>query len=85
MNIKSHKYIEYIVLVFSLLTYFSIFFIFRHNNQLRILITGVYAISYTIWGVVHHWLEKRLSVAVFLEYFLISLLVFVLVLSALSF
>jgi len=62
----------------GLVVFFMYFFRFDKNAQL---ITGaVGCIYYTVWGIIHHALKERLSMAIFFEYVLFGLVVFLLLL-----
>lgn len=78
------KLIEYSVLVFGIFLFFLVLMVFHTNTNLIIIMCGLAAVGYSVWGVVHHALEYRLTMEVALEYILISFFVFLLVLTALT-
>jgi len=84
MNEKSHKLIEYSVLIFGVVIFALFFLFYKGGFSGRLLITASAGVFYTLWGVIHHWLEKRLTLEIALEYILISFFTFLLVLISLS-
>jgi len=84
MSTKSHKLIEYTVLLLGVVVFAFLFWTYRAHNTERIIIIGATAIFYSLWGIFHHLLEKRLTLEIALEYILISFFTFLLVLIALS-
>lgn len=84
MNQKSYKLIEYTVLLLGVVVFAVFFWTYKAHNTERMVITGAAAIFYSLWGILHHLLEKRLTLEIALEYILISFFTFLLVLIALS-
>ena len=87
MSLKDNKYkiIEYTVLFVGILVYAFLFlFFFKDSNSARLLITALAVLFYVTWGVIHHFLEKRLTLEIAFEYILIGFLTFLLVLVSLS-
>lgn len=84
MNQKSYKLIEYTVLLLGVVVFAVFFWTHRAHNIERIVITGAAAVFYSVWGMLHHFFEKRLTLEIALEYILISFFTFLLVLIALS-
>jgi hypothetical protein len=84
MKIKTHKFIEYTILFLGVVLFAFFFWRLGKNTFPRILITALAAIFYSLWGIIHHLLEHRLTVEIALEYILISFFVFLLVLTALN-
>ncbi len=62
-----------VLLLFSSLFIVWCTFISANKFNLKISIIG-YAIYYCLWGVWHHQRENSLTIEVFLEYFLFSIL-----------
>ncbi len=81
---KDYKLIEYAILFVGVVAYAYLFWVFRHNNSARLLLTAEAVLFYILWGVIHHFLEKRLTVEIAFEYILIGFLTFLLVLVSLS-
>ncbi len=57
------------------------FIIFTYDKGFQIAILAALAISYVVWGVVHHHIHKDLYLAVVLEYLAVAILGFVIVFS----
>ena len=82
---KKYKIIEYTVLLVGIAVYAFLFlYLYRDSNSMRLLITALAVLFYIMWGVVHHYLEKRLTIEIAFEYILIGVLTFLLVLVSLS-
>lgn len=82
---KKYKLIEYSVLLAGVVVYAALFLlVYKDNNSARLLISALAVLFYVLWGVVHHFLENRLTIEVALEYILIGFLTFLLVLVSLS-
>lgn len=87
MSLKDKKYklFEYTVLFLGIAVYAFLFlFLYKDNSSIKLLITALAVLFYVMWGVVHHYLEKRLTIEIAFEYILIGFLTFLLVLVALS-
>ena len=84
MKVHNHKFVEYSVLLLGVVAFVLLFWYFRTDSNMKIIITGVSAIFYSLWGILHHSLEGRISMEIVLEYVLIGFFVFLLVLTALS-
>jgi len=81
---KSYKLIEYAVLLVGVATFGVLFWLFSDNNSARLLLTALAVLLYVMWGVIHHFIEKRLTLEIAIEYVLIAFLTFLLVLVSLS-
>lgn len=57
------------------------FWLFSYDRQFQMGVVGAVAVAHVVWGVVHHYLMKDLSMEVVLEYVAISLLGLAVVLS----
>jgi len=55
---------------------FGIFFFlyFSYNRSIQAWCVVMTSVSYFLWGMVHHYLEKNLYLKVIIEYFLVALL-----------
>lgn len=84
MSQKSHKLIEYTMLLFGVVVFAYLFWTYRHSSVEKLIITAGAAIFYTLWGMIHHFLERRLTLGIALEYILIAFFTFLLVLIDLS-
>ena len=76
---------EYIILFTGFGVLLVLFYLFRYSRDILMMISGGGSIFYSMWGIVHHTLEGRLTKSIAFEYILISALVFVLLYTALSF
>ncbi|MFC1756092.1 hypothetical protein ACFLZK_01750 [Patescibacteria group bacterium] len=81
---KDYKVIEYTILLAGVAAFGFMFWLFRYNNSARLLLTSLSVLFYVLWGVVHHFIEKRLTLEIAVEYVLIGFLTFLLVLVSLS-
>jgi len=86
MNLKNKNYklIEYSVLLTGVVSFGILFWLFSGNNSARLLLTALAVLFYVLWGVIHHFLERRLTLEIAIEYVLIGFLTFLLVLVSLS-
>ena len=57
------------------------FVIFNYDSPFRIAVIISIGISYVVWGIVHHYLNKDLYLEVVLEYIAIAILGMIIVLS----
>lgn len=85
MNEHERHLAEYIILFTGFGVLSVMLYLFRYNREYLIMTAGGGSIFYSFWGLVHHAMEGRLTKSVALEYILISLLVFVLLYTALIF
>ena len=79
MDYRVHLLHYALLLVIIALGLFG-FWYFSFNRNLRFTVAALSVLGYVGWGVWHHYIEKRLSWSIVLEYLLLSLVV----LSALS-
>lgn len=49
------------------------FFSFRNYPMVQLLVGIVTALSYVIWGIVHHFVDKDLNVKVIIEYLAVAI------------
>jgi hypothetical protein len=59
------------------------FWLFSYNRQLQLALAASMSVAYVAWGVVHHNIHKDFSLEVLIEYVLIALLGFVVMLTIL--
>lgn len=83
MSEHERHIIEYTVVFTGLMIVFGLLIFFRYDRLAILIISGAGCLFYTFWGIIHHALEGRLTKSIALEYFLIAILVFTLLLSAL--
>jgi hypothetical protein len=76
---EQHHILHYLILFIGLIVFSLLFFLFRYQTGTQIYIAFFGSVFYFAWGTVHHVVEGRLTKLIALEYFLISLLVFALV------
>jgi hypothetical protein len=81
---KDAHLLHYLALFVGLAVISTFFIIFRYNYQTQVLLALIGSGYYTIWGILHHSFEKRLSRFVVLEYILFGLLAFLLIFTALN-
>ena len=83
---KHEKHItHYIILIMGLFLFVMMFILFRHNKPLQLAMGTASSMFYMSWGIIHHALEDRLTKFVVMEYGLFALLIFLLLLTGLSF
>lgn len=57
----------------------ALFLIFNYNRQVQIGITLVMAVTYVVWGIVHHSIKKEFHLRIILEYVLVAIVASVVV------
>jgi hypothetical protein len=72
-DIKSHLN-QYLILLIILLHGFGGLILFRYSQAIQIWFIFSTSAAYFLWGLVHHHLEKNLTVKIVFEYLLVSLL-----------
>jgi hypothetical protein len=70
----------YILLVVGLGLFVGLAYLFRFNPYIQALIFFGASTFYALWGIIHHYIEDRLSNAVVAEYLLFAFIVFLLAL-----
>lgn len=60
------------------------FYIFAYDRIFQIFISVALAVSYLVWGIVHHYIHKDLHLSVVIEYIIVASLGLVAVLSIIS-
>ncbi len=73
---SSHHLIHFLVLFLIFAIGGVLLFHFQGYPTLKIFISLGTVLAYVVWGIVHHWLEKRLRWEIVLEYILVGALVF---------
>ncbi len=68
----THHIFHYIILVTILLGGFGAFFSFRNYPVIQLLIGITTALSYALWGIMHHFVDRDLSIKIVIEYLAIS-------------
>lgn len=64
--------VHYLVLFSILLSGFFLFIYFRYQPLRQFLVITVVDLLYLTWGILHHYLEERLSWGVVSEYLLVG-------------
>lgn len=72
--------VMYLILVVGLGIIVSLAYIFRFNPYLQALIFFGASTFYALWGIMHHYLEDKLTNAIAAEYLLFAFIVFLLAL-----
>lgn len=73
--------IDYLILLGGLLVTFVLYFIFHGQQVMQAGLVICVGLFYTLWGAIHHQHEGDFHPKIALEYFLMSLLAVVLLLS----
>lgn len=81
MKSFSHHLSHYLPLLGILLAGFSGLVWFSYDRSFQILVAIALAISYVIWGIIHHLIHKDLYLAVVIEYLVVASLGLVIVFS----
>ncbi len=68
----------YLVLVMGLLLFVALAYYFRFSPGIQSLAFFGASIFYSLWGVIHHYIEDNLTNAIAAEYLLFSFIVFLL-------
>lgn len=62
-----------ILFAMLLLCGLTLFFAFAHDTRLRLVILGVVTLAYIAWGILHHYVQKDLTVFKVIEYITIAI------------
>ncbi len=73
----SHHLFHYIVLTLILIGGLSAFFSFRNYPVIQLLIGIVMALSYVLWGIIHHYVDRDLSIKIVIEFVTIAVFVII--------
>lgn len=84
MTDKERHLIEYSILSTASILFLFLFFYLRFEKNLLVILTATASFFYTIWGIVHHAFESRLTKAIAAEYVVFGLLFFVLIFTVLT-
>lgn len=74
-DIKRHP-VDYSILTVYALTSFVLMILYQ-DPQKRLLVSGCFALYYFIWAIFHHVMIGKITLAVVLEYLLVTILGFV--------
>jgi hypothetical protein len=72
---------HYLVLFGILLAGFAGLILFSYDKAFQVAIASALVLSYTSWGIVHHYLDKELRLETVIEYFVVAILGFVIIFS----
>lgn len=72
-DIKNHK-TAYTILALLGLFYLGLVYYLKHTPIFILFLTIGFASSYLIWGIIHHLIEKSLTLKIMLEYVLVAAL-----------
>ena len=72
---------HYLALVGILLAGFVAFCLFSYDRVFQIAVAISLAVSYVVWGIVHHLIRRDFCLAVLIEYILVATLGLVIVFS----
>lgn len=75
---KKMAVINYIVLVLILSGGVGAFYFVRSDSSLQLIVGIITSISYVLWGIIHHVLQKDLHKKIVVEYLLIGMIAIVL-------
>ena len=79
---KTAKHLlHYLPLIGVLLAGSFAFWFFSYNRAFQIVIAVVMAVSYVLWGVIHHMLHKDLHLSTVVEYVVIASLGLIIIFS----
>lgn len=78
------RYFHSAVLLIILLGGSTMFFLTAGNTALQTMVGIVTAVSYIIWGIIHHALEGELHPKIVIEYILIGSIAIMLILTILQ-
>lgn len=81
MNENERHMLEYVILIVGFLSFGILIFLFRHNYSILVLILLFLSVFYTLWGIIHHALEGRLTKTIAAEYIGFSIFVLLLLMS----
>ena len=69
----THHFFHYFILLMIIFSGLAAFFSFRNYPMVQLLVGIVTALSYVIWGIVHHFVDKDLNVKVIIEYLAVAI------------
>lgn len=81
MHLKDNHLVHYFVLLVGFGVFLALFLLFRYDVLIRNLLIVSVCGFYSLWGIIHHKLEGRLSKLVLIEYIALSLFACVLMLT----
>jgi EamA domain-containing membrane protein RarD len=70
---KEYMFIHYLPLVAVMVAAIVGFVLFSHDTALKISLAIATGFSYFVWGLVHHYIHKDLSIDVVIEYLVICI------------
>ena len=79
-NSEEYHLLHYLILFLGLAVFLICFRFFVYQENYQIIIAALGSMYYSVWGVLHHAYENRLTRFVVLEYVFIGLLAFLVLL-----
>lgn len=76
--------LHYLVLAFILIGGTMTFWFVRPDTFLQLVVGIVTSLSYVLWGIIHHWLQKDLHQKIVVEYILIGVIAVILLATVLG-
>ena len=72
---------HYLVLLGILVAGFAGLILFSYDKSYQVAVSAALVLSYTSWGIVHHYLHKDLRLETVIEYAVVAVLGFVIIFS----
>lgn len=69
----THHIFHYFILLTIIIGGLGAFFSFRAYPVIQLLVGITTAIFYVIWGIVHHFVDRDLSVKIVIEYLIVAI------------
>ncbi len=69
----THHVFHYIILVMIITGGLSAFFSFRNYPMIQLLIGITTSLLYAVWGMVHHLVDRDLSIQIIIEYLAVAI------------
>jgi hypothetical protein len=82
---KEKHLIEYLLYFVFMGSFIVLFWYFRGIKEALIYVSATGCLTYILWGIFHHHKESRLYKEIIFEYVFLGILVFLLLLTAISF
>lgn len=73
----THHIFHYLVLAVILIGGLGAFFSFRNYPVIQFLIGLAISLSYIAWGIIHHYIDKDLSIKIVIEFVTIAVFVII--------
>ncbi|MBI2029717.1 hypothetical protein HYT02_04830 [Candidatus Gottesmanbacteria bacterium] len=73
----SHHIFHYLVLTIILVGGLTAFFSFRNYPVIQFLIGIGISLTYVLWGIIHHYIDRDLSIKIVIEFAVIAVFVII--------